>query len=119
MAVRCSGRAAYPFPGLGERIETIDVEHGDGLADLKPIAHLYKTQVYALAAFLGAKAEEVVFTSGGSEAKPVGTVFIGLASALKTEVVQRFNPQEREMFKYVTTQQALELLRRLLILSYE
>ncbi|MGE5545611.1 MAG: NAD(+) synthase [Solirubrobacterales bacterium] len=29
------------------------VRGGDGLADLKPIAHLYKTQVYALAEFLG------------------------------------------------------------------
>jgi NAD+ synthase len=28
------------------------VKGGDGLADLKPIAHLYKTQVYALAAAL-------------------------------------------------------------------
>jgi NAD+ synthase len=29
------------------------VRGGDGLADLKPIAHLYKTQVYALAAHFG------------------------------------------------------------------
>lgn len=29
------------------------VKGGDGLADLKPIAHLYKTQVYALARYLG------------------------------------------------------------------
>jgi len=29
------------------------VRGGDGLADLKPIAHLYKTQVYAIAAHLG------------------------------------------------------------------
>ena len=29
------------------------VKGGDGLADFKPIAHLYKTQVYALAAYLG------------------------------------------------------------------
>ncbi|MBY5334621.1 NAD(+) synthase [Rhizobium leguminosarum] len=29
------------------------VKNGDGAADLKPIAHLYKTQVYALAAALG------------------------------------------------------------------
>ncbi len=28
------------------------VRGGDGLADIKPVAHLYKTQVYALAAFL-------------------------------------------------------------------
>ena len=29
------------------------VRGGDGLADVKPIAHLYKTQVYALAAHVG------------------------------------------------------------------
>ncbi|ESW67233.1 NAD(+) synthase [Mesorhizobium sp. C277A] len=29
------------------------VKNGDGAADVKPIAHLYKTQVYALAAYLG------------------------------------------------------------------
>jgi acyl-CoA synthetase (AMP-forming)/AMP-acid ligase II len=29
------------------------VKHGDGVADVKPIAHLYKSQVYALARHLG------------------------------------------------------------------
>jgi len=29
------------------------VKGGDGLADVKPIAHLYKTQVYQLAEYLG------------------------------------------------------------------
>src|SRR5438128_387514 len=33
------------------------VKQGDGAADLKPIAHLYKTQVYALAAHLGVPEE--------------------------------------------------------------
>ncbi|WP_454855962.1 NAD(+) synthase [Rhizobium binxianense] len=33
------------------------VKNGDGAADLKPIAHLYKTQVYALAAALGIPGE--------------------------------------------------------------
>lgn len=53
--------------------------------------------------------------SGGTEAKPVGTVFIGLAAPEHVEVVQRFNPLDREIFKYITTQQALELLRRELL----
>jgi NAD+ synthase len=35
------------------------VKNGDGAADLKPIAHLYKTQVYAIAASLGIP-EEIV-----------------------------------------------------------
>ena len=33
------------------------VKNGDGAADVKPIAHLYKTQVYALAEALGVPAE--------------------------------------------------------------
>ena len=33
------------------------VKQGDGAADIKPIAHLYKTQVYRLAAALGVPAE--------------------------------------------------------------
>ncbi len=33
------------------------VKGGDGLADIKPIAHLYKTQVYALAEYLDVPAE--------------------------------------------------------------
>ena len=33
------------------------VRGGDGLADIKPIAHLYKTQVYALAHYLGVSEE--------------------------------------------------------------
>lgn len=33
------------------------VKNGDGAADIKPIAHLYKSQVYQLAAYLGVPAE--------------------------------------------------------------
>ena len=36
------------------------VKGGDGLADVKPIAHLYKTQVYALAHAMGLPAEIVL-----------------------------------------------------------
>jgi nicotinamide-nucleotide amidase len=52
---------------------------------------------------------------GGTAEKPVGTVFIALASAEKIEVKKMLNPWERETFKQVTTQQALELLRIQLI----
>jgi nicotinamide-nucleotide amidase len=50
--------------------------------------------------------------SGGTPAKPVGTVFIGLAGPFKTLVLQNLNPYDRETFKQVTAQQALDLLRR-------
>jgi nicotinamide-nucleotide amidase len=51
--------------------------------------------------------------AGGSPAKPVGTVFIGLASPTRTVVTANLNPYDRETFKQVTGQQALDLLRRM------
>ncbi len=54
---------------------------------------------------------------GGTPEKPVGTVFIALASATKVEVRKMLNPWDRETFKQVTTQQALELLRMALIFT--
>ena len=53
-------RLNYAVAGTPNRLEYDQgffVKHGDGAADLKPIAHLYKTQVYALAAHLGVPAE--------------------------------------------------------------
>jgi nicotinamide-nucleotide amidase len=51
---------------------------------------------------------------GGGAQKPVGTVFLALAGAQGTTVEERFNPFDRETFKFVTSQQALDLLRRTL-----
>jgi nicotinamide-nucleotide amidase len=53
--------------------------------------------------------------TGGSPAKPIGTVFIALATAGQTVGLDPFNPFDRETFKFVTSQQALELLRRELL----
>ena len=53
--------------------------------------------------------------SGGSEAKPVGTVFMALADERGTVVERHFNPYDRETFKYTASQQALDLLRRALL----
>ena len=49
-------RLHYAVVGTPNRLEYDQgffVKNGDGAADLKPIAHLYKTQVYALARLLG------------------------------------------------------------------
>ena len=53
-------RLHYAVVGTPNRLEYDQgffVKGGDGLADVKPIAHLYKTQVYELAEFLGVPAE--------------------------------------------------------------
>ena len=44
-------------PNLLEYDQGFFVKQGDGAADFKPIAHFYKTQVYALAEHLGVPAE--------------------------------------------------------------
>jgi len=50
----------YAVAGTPNRLEYdlgFFVKNGDGSADLKPIAHLYKSQVYQLAAYLGVPRE--------------------------------------------------------------
>jgi len=53
-------RLSYAVIGTPNRLEYDQgffVKNGDGAADVKPIAHLYKSQVYQLAAELGVPAE--------------------------------------------------------------
>jgi NAD+ synthase len=53
-------RLHYAVLGTPNRLEYDQgffVKGGDGLADVKPIAHLYKSQVYQLAEYLGLPAE--------------------------------------------------------------
>lgn len=53
--------------------------------------------------------------AGGTADKPVGTVFIALAEAGGVAVVRHLNRFEREVFKHMTSQQALEMLRQRLL----
>jgi NAD+ synthase len=53
-------RLQYAVAGTPNRLEYDQgffVKNGDGSADFKPIAHLYKSQVYELAAYLGVPEE--------------------------------------------------------------
>jgi nicotinamide-nucleotide amidase len=52
---------------------------------------------------------------GGSPEKPVGTVYIALAASGETIAKKYFFPTDRETFKQIATQTALELLRKKLI----
>jgi len=50
---------------------------------------------------------------GGTDQKPVGTVFIGLASRGSATLIEKeFFPTDRPSFKRICTQHALEMLRR-------
>jgi nicotinamide-nucleotide amidase len=54
--------------------------------------------------------------AGGSTEKPVGTVYVGLASeGLATVVRKFFFPTDRHTFKQLAAQSALDLLRRTMI----
>jgi len=53
--------------------------------------------------------------SGGSREKPVGTVYVALASEREIKVKKLFFPSDRETFKQLVAQAAFEMLRRKLI----
>jgi nicotinamide-nucleotide amidase len=53
--------------------------------------------------------------SGGSPEKPVGTIYIALATSAETLVKKLFFPSDRETFKQIAAQAAFDLMRKKLI----
>jgi nicotinamide-nucleotide amidase len=105
--VTYSNEAKQKF--LGVRMETL-AQHG---AVSEPVAReMAEGARERTGADYALSVTGIAGPAGGTEAKPVGTVFIGLAGPFRTIVVRNFNPVDRETFKNMTAQQAMELLRR-------
>jgi nicotinamide-nucleotide amidase len=105
--VTYSNEAKQKF--LGVRAETL-AEHG---AVSEPVAReMAEGALKETGATFALSVTGIAGPGGGTETKPVGAVFIGLAGPFKTIVIRGYNPYDRETFKQVTSQQALELLRR-------
>jgi len=64
-------------------------------------------------ATIGIAVTGIAGPGGGTPEKPVGTVYLCITGQAGTEVVQRSNRWDRATFKQVTSQQALDMVRRL------
>lgn len=69
----------------------------------------------ALGADIGLSTTGIAGPSGGTAEKPVGLVYIGVADANGTVVVERRTGGAREFIKTISAQAALDLLRRRLL----
>ncbi len=72
-------------------------------------ARLQARSTYALAT------TGIAGPSGGLPEKPVGTVYVALATPSETAVKKLFFPSERETFKQIAAQAAFDLLRQKLL----
>ena len=64
---------------------------------------------------IGVGVTGVAGPGGGTEEKPVGLVYVAVTNGHKQEVVQRRFPGDRERIRRWTSQQALDLVRRMLM----
>lgn len=107
-AVLLAGHVTYSnaakMSALGVRAETL-AAHG---AVSEAVAlEMAEGARRAAGADLALAVTGIAGPGGGSDAKPVGTVFIALATGAGTEVRQHLNRFDRPTFKYLTSQQAM------------
>jgi PncC family amidohydrolase len=85
-------------------------EHG---AVSEPVARaMAKGALEKAAAQFALATTGIAGPGGGSPEKPVGTAYIALAGGGETVVKHLFFPTDRETFKQLATQTALNLLRQ-------
>jgi len=111
--------AAYIAYANEAKIDVLDVDsrliekHG---AVSEPVARALAEGARARARSTYALATTgIAGPTGGSPEKPVGTVYLTLASAKETSVQKLFFPTDRETFKELTAQAAFDMLRRKLV----
>jgi nicotinamide-nucleotide amidase len=97
---------------LGVRLETLAAHGAVSEATAKEMAEGARRQMDADYAI---SVTGIAGPDGGTDTKPVGTVWIGLATPGQTLAFKQLNPYDRETFKYITSQQALNSLRRQLL----
>jgi nicotinamide-nucleotide amidase len=97
---------------LGVRADTLTTQGAVSETTAREMAEGARTR---LGADFALATTGIAGPSGGTKTKPVGTVFIALATPNRTVVLPQLNRFDRDTFKNVTTQQALELLRRELL----
>jgi len=97
---------------LGVRAETLAAHGAVSEAVVREMAEGARTANHADHALA---VTGIAGPSGGTPEKPVGSVFLALASAAGTQVKHQVNAWDRETFKQATANQALEMLRRALL----
>ncbi|HZA38522.1 MAG TPA: CinA family nicotinamide mononucleotide deamidase-related protein [Candidatus Baltobacteraceae bacterium] len=93
-------------PGLIEKHGAVSEPVARALAQH---ARMHARSTYALAT------TGIAGPSGGSPEKPVGTIYIALATPAEIAVKKLFFPSDRETFKQMAAQAAFDLLRRKVI----